>query len=707
MQGTSDSAEQELLGSLRQELELIEGGAEPGKAARWKIHDPLAGRFFEIDARVVDILACWSAGTVEALRRRLDARGHVDISEEDIRQIQQFLDHNDLLEASEGRSFDKARRYREASRPSWWKWLLHHYLFVRIPLVYPGRGLKRCLPLVAIFFHRGFWLFTAILGVIGLYLVSRQWESFFTTLPAMFSVSGVVAFSLSLVLVKTLHELGHGFCATRFGVRVSSMGVALIVMMPVLFTDTTDAWRLPRRRKRVLIDLAGVAVELVIAVYATLAWVFLPGGALRFVAFALATTGWVLSLAVNLNPLMRFDGYYLFSDLLGIVNLQERGFAMGRWWLREGLFGFGDTPPEALSRAKRRVLIGYALAVWVYRFFLFLGIALVVYHLFFKVLGVFLFSVEILWFIVMPILRELMVWWKRRREAGRRVLMTLAVAAGIAVFVALPLPHRITVPVVFGASQQVPVFAHRAARVEQVLVRVGDVVERGQVLVRLEVPALQQRERTVQEHLNLVDRRLDRRSADNTDLSQSLVLESERDMQRQQLAGLTDQRRRLDVIAPMDGTVVELADYLHPGRWVGTDLRLALVASTDRLSARGYVSSDDLGLLALGQPCFFVDDERLWPQTPMHVERIAAAASRYVDQWMLASDHGGPIAARPDDQRSVPERALFELLAVSDQDQSSPLTELRGELHLEGQPSSLAASMARRVAQVLVREWGS
>lgn len=692
---------------LRQDLELIAGGAEGEGARRWKIHDPLANRFFEVEHRVVVVLNHWGEGTREALLARLRIEGIDDVSLQDVERLIVFLDQHDLLICRPDHSYQKAWRLRCARRPSWWSWLLHHYLFVRIPLVHPAPALQRCLPWVGIFFTRTFWLVTLLMAIGSGYLVSRQWESFLTTLPEMFSVAGAVAFGGSLALVKTLHELGHGFCATRQGARVGSMGVALIVMMPVLFTDTTDAWRLSSRRKRVLIDLAGVAVELIIAVYATLAWVFLPDGALRFVAFALATTGWVMSLAVNLNPLMRFDGYYLFSDLIGVANLQERAFAMGRWWLRESLFGFGDAVPESLAVARRRLLTVYAFAVWIYRFFLFLGIALVVYHLFFKVLGVLLFSVEVAWFIALPILRELKVWWTRRRDAGLRALGTTLVMTLLAGFLALPLPHEVRIPAVLGAARQAPSYSPRPARVNRVLVEVGEVVQRGQVLMTLVAPELEQMQRTTQERLALVGRRLDRRSADSEDLSQSLVLASEQEMERERLSGLERTQRQLEVVAAIDGVVVEMARPLHPGRWVDVDTQLALVASASSLEARGYLDSDDLRLVEPGDICEFVDDQRRLKPIDMKLSSMASAASSYLDEGLLASVYGGPVASRLDEGRAIPEQAVFEVTALTRQPAVAPLTEIRGEIRLKGEPVSLAVQAARRIAQVLVREWSA
>ncbi|CAK0760978.1 putative peptide zinc metalloprotease protein [Azospirillaceae bacterium] len=111
---------------------------------------------------------------------------------------------------------------------------------------------------------------------------------------------------------------------------------------------------------------------------------------------------------------MRFDGYYLLSDWLQISNLQSRSFALARWWLRRTLFAFDEPIPELFPSSTHRFLLLYAFLTWFYRAIVFFGIALLVYHYFFKVLGVFLMAIEIGWFLLLPVVREFGEWWKRR-----------------------------------------------------------------------------------------------------------------------------------------------------------------------------------------------------------------------------------------------------------------------------------------------------
>jgi hypothetical protein len=133
---------------------------------------------------------------------------------------------------------------------------------------------------------------------------------------------------------------------------------------------------------------------------------------------------------------MRFDGYFILSDFLEMPNLHERSFALARWRLREWLFDLGEEKPEHFGRRREIGLIAFAWAVWVYRLVVFLGIAVLVYHFFIKIIGVFLFMVEIIWFIALPIRHELQAWAKRwpqirSRSRSRRSVLLLALLSGL------------------------------------------------------------------------------------------------------------------------------------------------------------------------------------------------------------------------------------------------------------------------------------
>ncbi|HWK48270.1 MAG TPA: site-2 protease family protein, partial [Steroidobacter sp.] len=469
---------------LREELTLHEGPRTLEGAPTWTLHDPVVSRFYRLGWPEFEMLSRWHLARPEAIAASVSARTTLSISVEDVEALVRFLSSSQLLQVSSSAGTDALLQQANARRRHWASSLLHNYLFFRVPLLRPQGLLQALRPMAALLYTRGFLYTVLLAALVGLWLVGRQWDQFLASLPYVFTLEGMVLTGCALTLAKIVHEFGHAMTADRYGCRVPTMGVAFLVLWPVLYTDTTEAWKLPSRRQRLAIGAAGMAAELALAAFATLVWCVLPPGPLRSAFFLLATSTWVLTLAVNLNPFMRFDGYYLLSDALDVPNLQDRSFALARWWLRERLFGFGDAPPEPWPARRRRLLIAYAFTTWVYRFFLFLGIALLVYHMFFKLLGIVLFAVEMAWFIVMPITRELAAWYKRRDELqvnGRTVATLLGVATMLALLV-IPWRGSVSSPAVLRAQQQSVLYAPSAAQVTQINVQPGARVRQGDVL---------------------------------------------------------------------------------------------------------------------------------------------------------------------------------------------------------------------------------
>ena len=267
------------------------------------------------------------------------------------------------------------------------------------------------------------WLFTrkvliAILALCltGIFLAVRQWDVFLNTFVDKLTWSGLLGYAVALIFAKALHEMAHALTATRYGVRVAHMGIAMVVLYPMLYTDTSESWKLSKPQQRLAIASAGIIAELTLAGLATLGWSLAPEGSVKSALFFLATTSWVLTLAINVSPFMRFDGYFILSDMLDIPNLHERSGALARTWLRRFLLGLNDPWPERLPGHGNAFLIVFAVLTWLYRLVVFFGIALLVYHFFFKLLGVVLFVLELMVFIVRPVWSELKIWYVRRGE---------------------------------------------------------------------------------------------------------------------------------------------------------------------------------------------------------------------------------------------------------------------------------------------------
>lgn len=673
----------------------------------WLIYDPVRHRYFRLTQDVFEILTVWQGQSPDQLKLAVAERYQRTLQDFEITDLVKFLHANNLTEtSSSGDSKDYADQIA-ASQKSIWQHAVHSYLFFRLPLLRPDSFLRATMPYVEVLYSRVAFALIGAIALIGIYLASRQWDAFKTTFLDFLSLEGAFYYALSLVFIKTLHELGHAYTATRHGVRVNTMGIAFMVMMPLLYTDVTDAWRLKSRRKKLAIDSAGMGVELMVAGLATFMWVFLPDGHLRSIAFVLATTSWVMSLLVNLNPFMRFDGYYILADAWGIPNLQQRGFAMARWWLREKLFALNRQPPEKFALFTRRALIAYAIGTWIYRFLLFLGIALLVYHFFFKALGILLFVIEILWFIVLPILQELQEWWHMRQDIQKtkRSVITASVLATLALLAFVPWSGTVSFQAVVSADRETQIFSPRPAYVRMVHVIDDKIVDKGDIMIELTSPDLDFEVTQTQRQIALLEARLARIAGDHEDRLFTDVIQSELKSQREKLVGLDREQNLLTIRAPFAGIVKEVDHDISAGQWIDHATPIARVVEPGHLEARGYVDEDNIWRLEADDTAQFIPEDPLMQKQSATLIEISKAGVGQLDVPYLSSIYGGDVASERDkDDAIIPRSGQYLVrLAVANVPWQRAV---RGTIHLAGKPESFAASVWRRVLQVLVRESG-
>ena len=691
---------------LRQDLRLYKG-QEIAHAPTWTLYDPARHRYFQIDRQTFAVLSAWRGDlSAAALHARVEQAREAFLDEAEVERVFDFAERNELVEeASKGWRTFSARKAATKSSP--FMWLVHNYLFIKLPLVRPRAFFERTGFLVAPLFTRTFLALTVIAGLAALYLVSRQWAAFVDTFPGFLSFEGAMTYGVTLFGVKAVHELGHAYTAARYRCRVASIGLAFMVMVPMLYCDVTDSWKLWERRKRIAIDAAGILAELTLAIYAAVLWVMLPDGPARTAAFLVASASLVSSLLINLNPLMRFDGYLILSDAMNVPNLQTRAFELMRWRLRESLFRLGVPKPDVFGSAKEAAVLAYACAILVYRAVLYAGIALLVYHEFFKLLGIVLFLVEIGWFIAGPVIKEIHMWWRLRGDmsVNRRSLATMAAGSAIALILVFPFHARVVVPAVLEPASFARVFPTSPGKIVSVSVQRGETVRAGQTIATLVSPQIDRDTSLARIKLALNEARLRRRSSVAEDKAETLSLDMEHRLLVEQLEGLDRERRELILKSPIAGVVRDLDPDLEAGRWVGRDAEIATVADPDHALVRGYVRDDQTRLLETDDSGTFYPDSFADVGRPGRLTSIAYAAAARVDIQSLASTNGGPIAARPTpDHGFRPDYAIYP--ATFAVDAIAGRNVQRGVVLMDGGRESIVMSALRNLARVLVRESG-
>ncbi len=698
------------LPALREELRLLPAAANHDGSPAWMVQDPVNNRFFRIGWLDFEVLLRWAQGTPQAIADAVSAETTLSIDEADVQALLAFLERHNLLRVDSPQAVDRLRIRAAQLRKTPYEWLLHNYLFFRVPLVRPQVWLASLLPFVNWLFTRTTALAVLALSLTGIFLAARQWETFASTVVDHLTWSGVLGYAVALVFAKTLHEVGHAITATRYGVRVAHMGVAMLVLFPMLYTDTSESWKLTRPRQRLAIASAGIITELALAGLATLAWSLAPEGAVKNALFFLATTSWVLTLLINASPFMRFDGYFILTDLLDFPNLHERGGALARTWLRRTLLGFDEPWSERTPGHGNALLIAFALATWLYRLGVFLGIAVLVYYFAFKVLGIFLMGVELVWFIWRPVWNELKVW--RARKAEIKLNRKRAAWLLLAVFLLVTmLPWHTGVSGVgwLHPERQQVIYSPLAGRLTA-FPKEGS-VRQGEVLFTLESPDLRL---SGQRASGLADAR----AKELLGLS-GLPGGEER---RSQLQGQQDkflaeaslfegEQSRMQLTATFPGILSDLDPQLTAGVWVQPRQPLAIVFDPAHWTVETFVAEEDVARVHIGDAARVYVGMRSLESLRGHVVGLDAARTTALPHSMLDATAGGPIATlRPagEEHRAVeraPRDALYRVhIALDEAPRAHQM--MLAKVVISGDGRAWLPTVLGRMAAVAIRESG-
>lgn len=694
---------------LREELGLHAGPTLATGEPSYTLEDPVRNQFFRIDWLTFEILKRWSLGHAGDMLLSIEAGTALRPGHEDIEAVLRFLKDNQLVQPDPLTSAAEMAARRRAAQGAWYTRLLHNYLFFRIPLLKPDRWLDRIAPRFEWMFSAMFFRLTALALLVGGVQVYRKWDQFTVTLMDTFTPGGLFAYAVALLGVKCAHELGHALSAKRRGCRVPAMGLAFLVLWPVPYTDTNDVWRLADKRHRRQVASAGVATELLVAVWSTLAWAVLPDGILRDIAFPLATTTWIATLAINASPFMRFDGYFVVSDWLDMPNLHARAFALARWDLRERLFGLGDPRPEYFSRRRHVGLILFAWAVWLYRLVLFFGIAVLVYHFFIKLVGILLFAVEITWFVLRPISQEVAVWrslWPRLKHS-RRARWSASLAGLALLLFVLPWPTRIAGSGVLRPVQVHTVHAPAHAQLAALPLREGARVKAGEVLLRLAVAENSSRRQALEAEIARLEWQAAAAGFTPEQRAQSTVLAEQLATARAQLAALDEDAGKFAPTAPFGGVLRDLDPDMAPGTWVHKNERLAVLVGDAGSEVVTYLDEDAVRRVARGDSARFYPDGAAGPTVLLTVSGIDRDATQALPDGRWAAQHGGSVPARERRGTWYPERAVYRVtLRVEGAPGELAGRVWRGKVVVAGSWEAPGARVARSLAALLWQEAG-
>jgi len=453
----------------------------------------------------------------------------------------------------------------------------------------------------------------------------------------------------------------------------------------------------------------GIVTELILALIAAWLWIFLPEGAIKAGVFIMATSTWIMTLALNASPFMRFDGYFIICDLTGIANLHTRSFAFGSWWLRETLFGIGDPPPEPAPPARYFFFIAFAYIVWIYRLVIFFGIAVLVYNYFFKFLGIFLFIVEVWWFIILPIYSEAVSWWKMRSrmKVNFAALRTCClIGLFVAVFI-IPWRGRVVAPAVLAAAREQQFFAPVPAMVVEEPARSKKYVQSGDVLVILYSHELRNRIEQVGISQSVAGWHVNQQPFNEQMLAEGQVLRRRLEEAATELQGRKKEADQLTMRANFNGFILTRNDEIQPGTMLSSMEQLYVLVDTTENRVDAFIGTSDLKRIRVGNKARFIPDALEFGVFDCLVAGIDKVNVTILEEAALGSPYGGPIAAHADQKGYLhPTEPLFRIRLGSCSPANVPMLRLKGKAGIEAETQSLVTNILRRGYEVLLRESG-
>ncbi|MBI3350702.1 MAG: hypothetical protein HY020_26330 [Burkholderiales bacterium] len=284
---------------------------------------------------------------------------------------------------------------------------------LRFPLVDPDAWLGRVIaaagPLKG-WVGVALWLAVVLPAVL---LAPSHWRELTGNInERLLAVDNLLLLAILFPLLKAAHEIGHGLAAKRFGGEVHEMGVMLLVFFPVPYVDASSSSAFGSRWPRMLVGAAGMLTELFIAAIAFYLWLALEPGFVRSLAFNVIVLASMTTLMFNANPLLRYDGYYIFADAIESPNLGQRASDYWGWLLRYHLFGQHQAEPPPSTPGERRWFLVYAPLALAYRLFVMFSIAVFIASRYFFV-GVLIAAWGIVASVILPL-------GARLETAGRR-----------------------------------------------------------------------------------------------------------------------------------------------------------------------------------------------------------------------------------------------------------------------------------------------
>ncbi|MEM9940613.1 MAG: efflux RND transporter periplasmic adaptor subunit [Planctomycetota bacterium] len=613
------------------------------------VHDPLnfhSHRFSMADYQVLSNLC--EEHTLAESYQLLRSRGVVADDEKAFYQFILELQTKGLLSlpVSDGKRL--FQRYKKRIQKNN-QFSINKLIFLKIPVCNPNSFLDNTVHLFRPLFSKACFVFWAILMTVGIGLIGYQWDEFYAPLSDLLATRNLLILFVVLTALKLWHELGHAYACKIRGGAVPDMGAILMAGMPMAYVDVSSSWSFSSKRDRMIVALGGMYFETLAAGLAVILWSVSGPGVIKSTAHFVVIMAGLITLLFNINPLMRYDGYYVLSDLLGIPNLRSRSTQYINGWTKSLSLGTQLDVPRK-SGTEMIVMIVYGIASRIYQVWLVLSISFLIasqYYLLGMVMGISFATTAIL----IPLKKTFeYLWFSPEIAAIRRRAVAVSgaiIACILAACTVLPVPGGVVAKgqVTFENLQLVRVPFD--ARVEEIHVSSGDQVAANQPLITVSTTEISDAFQLAKANIKLLEKEvMVAAAANSSNLQKSAQVKLASAIQQLQVAQTNHQK--LTPTSQLDGVVLNQLKERQIGTFQQAGTELARVGSGHRIvrvlcSDRQFTSS----LPKIGDSVQVRPNSTCSRAVYGMVARIEPAENRKIEFMALTQLAGGDVLVDP------------------------------------------------------------
>lgn len=671
----------------------------------WVVKDPVGLNYFRFQDQEFFILNLLDGHTsLDEIKQQFEREFPPEkITLEELQHFVGSLHRGGLVIADvpgQGVQLHKRRAERK------WKELLGTFanvLAIRFRGIDPDRLLEAIYPFIAWVFRPWAVAAWAALALSAGALVLVEFDVFQSKLPSFhqfFTVNNAFMLMVVLGVTKVIHEFGHGLSCKHFGGECHEMGVMFLVLTPCLYCNVSDSWMLPNKWHRAAIGAAGMYVEIFLASVATFVWWFSEPGLLNHLALSTMFVCSVSTVVFNGNPLLRYDGYYITSDLLEIPNLRQKASDILNRKLGQWCLGLEPQEDPFLPQRNQWAFALYTVAAAIYRWVVLFSILWFLYNMWkpyrLEIIGQMIMAASLIGLVVSPAYKVAKFFWvpgRAHKVKKWRMYTSLVVLAGVVAAICLiPLPYRVVCALEVQPRDAHNVYVHVPGTLEELLVKPGEKVHSGQVLARLKnvelelaIEKLKSQEEMYRQQLASLDSKA---FEDQSAMARVQATRELLDSTVEQLKKKNHDRQQLELKAPRDGFVMPphekpqppaaMADEQLPA-WHGTPLvdhnvgcqldegeLFCQVGMPDQWRADMVIDQNDTEFVHKGQKVEVLLNSLPEMMFRSQVSDIAAEKLQVASK-QLSNKSGGELATKTDEAgQERPMSATYEAWADLD-----------------------------------------